>query len=412
MKKLNLIRAIIKSTSIVSLLWVIALSSAVQAQITPMITYNGDSTFKDIKGTIYRVTSSPVTISYGGVEVSKSLYSDACGFARISFNSTSTSVPSSVTFNGTANSIGSLTKIVKPGYKCVNGVATWKIIPQTDVFKVVTENSNGDDNVVVYYPPARTGGAIKQNIATYSSDLTSKLKPNACGFITVSPTANSQKRTSTALSIDGSSIDLAGLAINPSPPECIKGKLYTGGASTATVSGASIYRTNKAVYVTGLTPRSLNVVNYDSLESQSFKSGYCGLVEMHFKKEVPALIKIGSSSYNTGTMTTGFYTSCGSSSFNSMAANTLYRDSERVFFYKTTDLSKKSIVVERSAMVTKNILVNPCGFSVIPSLNNVSGFSTGDKLVINGSTPYDVLTLPLATAAPICRNGVIYTSAS
>jgi hypothetical protein len=100
--------------------------------------------------------------------------------------------------------------------------------------------------VTVYYPPTQTGGAMKQNLVMYTSDLNHMAKPT-CGFVLLNPAANSQKRTSTALALDGTSIDLTTLPVNPAPPECVKGKLFTGGASTAAVNGASIYRTDKAV---------------------------------------------------------------------------------------------------------------------------------------------------------------------
>jgi hypothetical protein len=78
------------------------------------------------------------------------------------------------------------------------------------------------------------------------------------------------------------------------------------------------------------------------------------------------------------------------------------------FAYKTTDPNQKKLVLETPTIVTKNIAVNECGFAVIPALNMANGFTTGDKVTINGSTPYDVTTLPLAPTAPTCKNGVTY----
>ena len=65
-------------------------------------------------------------------------------------------------------------------------------------------------------------------------------------------------------------------------------------------------------------------------------------------------------------------------------------------------------MAEVPAIVSKNIPVNACGFAVIPALNTANGFTTGDKVTINGSTPYSVATLPLAPNAPTCKNGVTY----
>jgi hypothetical protein len=87
--------------------------------------------------------------------------------------------------------------------------------------------------------------------------------------------------------------------------------------------------------------------------------------------------------------------------------NTLYRYGS-YFLYKTTDPTQKKLVVESSTILTKNMPVNACGFAVIPALNIANGFTAGDKVTINGSTPYDVMTLPLAPTAPTCKNGVTY----
>lgn len=74
----------------------------------------------------------------------------------------------------------------------------------------------------------------------------------------------------------------------------------------------------------------------------------------------------------------------------------------------TVNLSLKRIVLEYASVVSKTIPVNACGFAVILALNMANEFTTGDKVTINVSTPYDVMSLPLATEAPICKNGAIY----
>jgi hypothetical protein len=55
MKKSNLVRAIIESTSIVSLLWWVALSIAplTVAQTPPDLSYNGVKIYKDAKNNVY-----------------------------------------------------------------------------------------------------------------------------------------------------------------------------------------------------------------------------------------------------------------------------------------------------------------------------------------------------------------------
>jgi hypothetical protein len=378
---------------------------------TPSLTYQGASIYKDSKGMVYKVSNADVSVQYSGVQVSKSIWSDACGFARISFSKTSSSLPGSVTFNGSTDNISSIYKIDKPGYKCTNGVAKWGVIPQTNVFKTVTSTNASSlaTGAVIYYPPTRTGGANKQSIVTYAANMIHNTKPT-CGFVVVNPTANAQKRTSTALSFDGSSIDLATLPVNPAPPECVKGKLFTGGG-TAAVGGATMYRTAKAVYITGQTAGSINVVKYDALRSRSFKTTQtCGLFAIDFGKESPASIKIGATTYTPATVTSTTVTSCSSAGFGAIMADKLYKNGTD-YYYKVTDLTKKSIAVETPYLVTKKIAVNVCGFTTIPSLNMAEGYTTGDKLIVNESTPYDVSTLPLVTTAPLCQNGVIYTSA-
>jgi hypothetical protein len=378
---------------------------------TPTLTYNGASIYKDSKGMVYKVSTADVSVRYSGVQVSKSIWSDACGFARISFSKTSSSLPGSVTFNGSTDNISSIGEIHKPGYKCTNGVAKWGVIPQTNVFKTVTSTNASSlaTGAVIYYPPTRTGGANKQSIVTYAANMIHNTKPT-CGFVAVNPAANPQKRTSTALSFDGTAIDLATLPLNPTPPECVKGKLFTGGG-TAAVGGATMYRTAKAVYITGQTAGSINVVKYDALRSRSFKTTQtCGLFAIDFKKESPASIKIGATTYTPATATSTTVTSCSSADFGTMTADKLYKNGTS-YYYKVTDLTKKAIAVETPYLVTKKIAVNVCGFTTIPSLNMAEGFTTGDKLIVNESTPYDVSALPLVTTAPLCQNGVVYVSA-
>jgi hypothetical protein len=380
---------------------------------TPSLTYQGASIYKDSKGMVYKVSTADVSVKYSGVQVSKSVWSDACGVAKISF-SVKAGIPSTVTFGGSTSTLSSLSSRFDK-YKCVNGVADWGTTgAQTSVVRSLRNNSDEDlIGVTVYYPPTQTGGAMKQNLVMYTSDLNHMAKPT-CGFVLLNPAANSQKRTSTALALDGTSIDLTTLPVNPTPPECVKGKLFTGGASTAAVNGASIYRTDKAVVLAGLTPNSLNVVNFDVFESKSFKlTGSCGLFKIDFGRKRFNAVKIGASTFNVATISTTAVNSCSSAGFAAMIPNTLYRSNEwysTEYYYKNSDLSQKSLAAETPYIDTKNIAVNPCGFAIVPSPNRANGFSTGDKLIINGSAPYNVTTLPLVAAAPICKNGVTYTS--
>jgi hypothetical protein len=389
-------------------------SSWLPAIAAPDLTYNGAQIYKDAKDNVYYVTTTlKSSITYDNVQVTKVPYSDACGFTRVSFNDNTTpSFPTTITFNGSSDTLNSIPIVTeKNPYKCVNGVAQWKSTAQTSVFQTsVTNKELTSKNI--YYPPARTGGAAKQGLISYTASLTKFVNPNACGFFVTPGYANSQKKTSGTLSIGGSSINIASLPINPNPPECVGGKTLIGNTTNvSTFNGASLYRTTKNIYLTGLTPKSLNVVGYDSLKNKSYDPylSSCGLFRVGYTNAAtPAVIKIGATSYTPGTMQSrNAPLDC--SSF--AVLDRLYKypnNGGNTFYYKTTDPNQKKLTIETPAVTTKNIAVNACGFSVIPALNTESGFTTGDKVTINGSTPYDVMMLPLATEAPVCRNGVIY----
>ena len=376
----------------------------------PSLSYQGANVYKDSKGMVYKVSNADVSVGYGGVAVSKSIWSDACGFARVSFSKSSSSLPSAVTFNGSVDNISSINEVDKPGYKCTNGVAKWAGVSPTSIFKTInsTSPSVGVTGATIYYPPSRTGGANKQSIVTYSANMIHNTKPS-CGFVVVNPMANSQRQTSTMLSFDGAAVDVATLAVNPAPPECVKGKLFASGGSAA-VGGNVMYRTAKSVYITGQTPGSINVVKYDALRSRSFRStGSCGLFKIGFVRESPVSIKIGAMTFVPTTVASTAVSSCSSVGFGAMMVDTLYKNGMD-YYYKVADLSKTVVMVETPYLTSKNIPVNACGFAIIPSLNMAEGFTSGDKLIVNGSTPYDVSVLPLVVNAPLCRGGVVYSS--
>lgn len=389
-------------------------SSWLPAVAAPDLTYNGASVYKDSKDNVYYVTTTfKSTVTYANVDVSKAPYSDACGFTRLNLsNNTTPSFPTTITFNGSSDTLSSIPLVTeKNPYKCVNGVAQWKGTAQTSVFQTsVTNNSLITKNI--YYPPSRSGGVSKQGLISYTASLTKLVNPNACGFFVTPGYANSQKKTSGTLSISGSSINIASLPVNPSPPECVGGKVLLGSATNvATFNGATLYRTAKNIYFTGLTPKSLNVVGYDALKNKSYDPylSSCGLFKMEYgSADTPAAIKIGATKYTPATMQDrNAPLDCSSYA----VLDTLYKypsNGGNTFYYKTTDPNQKKLAVETPATATTNIAVNACGFSVIPALNTVSGFTTGDKVTINGSTPYDVTTLPLAPTAPTCKNGVVY----
>lgn len=380
----------------------------------PDLTYSGASRYKDAKDNIYIISGSENEITYSGVDVAKAPYSDACGFISLKLSNSNSPFPSNITFNGTSSSVGSIPLVTeKTPYKCVNGVAQWKGTAQTSIFQTSVTNANGSITVKnIYYPIALTGGAFKQGSISYIATLTKNIKPNACGFIVTPGYANSQKKTSSTLSINGSSINITSLPVNPNPPDCVGGKTLTGSATTvATFGGASLYRTTKNIYFAGLTPKSLNVVDYDALQSKTVSiASTCGMVSIRYG-DLPTSIKVGGNTYTPATMSFSagslFYT-CESPGYAALASNTLYKITGKDFVYKTSDLTLKKLVAENPIVVSKNIPVNACGFATIPALNTANGFTTGDKVTINGSTPYSVTTLPLAPTAPTCKNGVTY----
>ncbi len=382
------------------------------AQSAPTLTYNGASTYKDAKGAFYQVTPSPLDITYSNVNTSRSIYSDACGYAKVSFSERQGNIPTGVTFGGINNSIGNLPLVDNLKYKCTNGVVSGAASTQTGAFKVESV-SNNLQIVTIYYPLSRTGGANKLNVVSYISNLTNSLKPT-CGFVTFTPTDSTQRRTSSNFSIAGSTVDMSTLPINPTPPACMAGKLYTPGSIST--GGSAISRTDKAVFLKGLTPNSINVVGFDVLESQSFKTESCGLARIDFGRKVskiPSSIKLGANSYNTASMPiSSAYSSvdCNNSIVANMPVNTLYKIGSNSFIAKTSDLTKSSLTIEKLLTATRNVPVNACGFTTIQSPNKLNGFTAGDKLVVNGSAPYTVMSLPLATSSLSCKNGITYTA--
>jgi hypothetical protein len=91
------------------------------AQSTPMLTYNGASTYNDAKGAFYQVTSSSFDVTYSNMNTSRGIYSDACGYAKVSLSERQGNIPTSVTFGGVSDSIGNLPLVENLKYKCTNG---------------------------------------------------------------------------------------------------------------------------------------------------------------------------------------------------------------------------------------------------------------------------------------------------
>jgi hypothetical protein len=406
--KQNFSRAMVEGVAIAGILWLAALQNSPPVTAAPVLTYNGASTYKDSKDNIYMVNSGGAEITYRGVNTTKIITSDACGYAKISFNEASSSTPATITAGNSAITISSLPSVTgRTVYKCIAGVPQWTYGAQTGAF--VHPVSGNTDTTNIYFPPSQTGGANKQLSLAYTVNQTSIFKDNTCGF-TVFP-GYATRRSSATPYRGSTAINVATLPLNPAPPKCANNRAITSGGN-GSQGGATMYRTKSAIYLTGLTAGSINTVDYNALESKSFQNlSACGAIRIGLRTLQPVTIKAGGTTYTSATMpiTTSASFDCASTGFASIQADRLYKIDNATFFYKTSDLTTKRIDIQIPTAVNKKIPVNQCGFSAIPALNRAEGFTATDRVTINGSTPYDPMTFPLVANAPQCMNGTIYT---
>jgi hypothetical protein len=413
MKKSNLVRAIIESTSIVSLLWWVAVSSAppTVAQTPPDLSFNGAKIYKDAKNNVYFMPYPRfgTEVKYKNVQVTKSVTSDACGVAKVTFSKNSSTFPTDISFNSNSDSIDSIAEVPKSSYKCLSGAPVWKnVAPQTGIFQIVDRSGSRILSRTIYYPASRTGGSLRLGLVGYSADIVKRFKLNDCGFAYVSSLTNSSRKTSTQLSIDDDDINVATLPLNPAPPTCIKRKLYLGSVTAPTLNSSAIYHTSKAIYVVGLAPGSLNVVKYNALKNSTEDVYYptCGLFMLRVNPTLTSL-RIDGASRNIFTSGTSY--SCSHKPYPGTPSRNSYTG--RVYY--APDNSKQStITIETPTTVNKNIPVNHCGFVAIPALNTANGYTSGDKVSINGSSFYDVGSLPLANEDLKCIGKVAYRTPS
>jgi hypothetical protein len=386
------------------------------ASAAPDLSYNGANTYKDSKDNIYKIGGGG-EYTFKGVNVTKAVTADACGYAKVSFAEFTATTPTAITVGGNSITLASLSKISgrKTPFKCNAGVVAWESYygQQTGAFVHSHSNANGSiTTTTVYLSPSETGGANKQVALAYTADLTANFKENTCGFVVFPGYAS--RRTSSAVFKGSTAINVASLPVNPNPPKCVNNQPIVA-SGNASQGGVTMYRTKSAIYLTGLTAGSINTVDYNTLESKSFQNkSTCGLIHIDLKQVAPATIKVAGTTYTPSTMPATAYNnssnfSCSSPNFAAIGANQLYKYNDSSFYYKASDLTTKRIGVEIPAVVNKKIPVNKCGFTTIPSLNRAEGFTTGDRVMINGSTPYNPLTLPLVANAPQCSNGVTYT---
>jgi hypothetical protein len=396
-----------------SLLLALALltPAPVLAQTAPTITYNGASSYLDSAGNFYRVGLTPgsdFVYQYNGVVVSQSRYSDACGFLRLS-------IPQSVrsfSVNGTAVTLTTaMGRAADTSYRCTDGVAQWKgMSAQTGVFYIAGREAKDDR---VYLPAAISGGANRMSKIDYTANLAKAVRVNGCGFVRLPMVANSRLGSSTSLFVgygyNAESVASMNLASNPNPPDCVGGKLYVQSANSNLNGGTvALYRTSNAVYYAGLTPGSLNVVNVEAMASKSVGQdrGNCGLFKVETSNPAPTTIKIGGQSYSYAALAIKS-ANCGNVA--TLTVNTPYSGGGGTVYYRSSDNSLKRLAIEYSSQRSANIPVNQCGFTRIDSPNRANGFTAGDKVVINGSAPYDVMAIPVGNA-PLCKGGVGYTT--
>jgi hypothetical protein len=389
-------------------------------------TYNGASIYRDAADTIYKVGATPnslVTAIYDNVAVSKQVYSDACGVAKVSIPSLTTST--AITVNGTNftpySTIATSSGTKSPGYKCANGGLQYlNFTPTGNSFTLGNSNTG---NYTLYITGTATGGANKSVSVAYVTKIKKDIKVNACGFATIKALPRSPFTSTSNISLDRQPFTTVGsLPTNPTPPSCADGKTYLSSTAPVTYNGASFYRTTKAIYYTGLAPNSSNSVELNGLASQdvnAYKGNTqmpvvpCGVFHLNFNKKVVSTLKVEGTEHTVATLATTTNLGCEASDLAALTPNKLYRvgniynGAASEFIYRVSDTTKKKIAVAYPTVVSRNSVVNACGFSEIKSLNTVSGWGATDKVKINGAE-YTVSTLPLAPKAPMCRNGVVY----
>jgi hypothetical protein len=393
-------------------------------------TYNGASVYRDTD-TIYKVGVTPnisVPVTYTGATFSQTAYSDACGVLKISLG---TNLPTDLTINRTAFDVSSTPERTpkRAKYKCTNGVATYTGFENTTGAFRITAYSDGDPtNIALYVSnPAIVGGANKSSLMAYTGPTAKKFKANTCGFIAIKPSSRSPFASNSVVKIDNSSYTFGSLPQTPTPPICTDGKTYLSSTAPTTYNGSNLYRTTKAVYYTGLAPSSINTIELTGLTSKdvsyykgnSRAAGYvpmaaCGLFYIDFNRVSVTSLKIGAINNTVSAIPVAPTTlNCDPSNLAALTPNTLYRvgyldnGGATGFAYRVSDVSQKKLTVEYPGTFAKKLLVNTCGFAEIKSLNSANGFSTTDKVKINGAE-YVVSTLPLAPTAPMCKNGVTY----
>jgi hypothetical protein len=389
-------------------------------------TYNGASIYRDAANTIYKVgvtPSSVVTAIYDDVTISKQVYSDVCGVAKISIPGLMANTV--VTANG-ANftpyaTVATSSSSKAPGYKCASGGLQY--LNFTPVGNSFTLGNSNTGNYTLYLTGSAVGGANKPILISYLTKERKEIKANTCGFAMIKALPRTPFTSTSKISLDRQPFTTIGtLPTNPTPPSCTDGNTYLSSTAPVTYNGSSFYRTTKAIYYTGLAPNSSNSVELNGLASKDV-SAYkgstqmpvvpCGVFRIDFNAKVVSSLSVEGTNYTVASLPIGNSLGCTASNLAAIAPNTLYRIGDiyngaaSMFVYRTSDATKKKIAVVYPTIFSRNSTVNACGFSEIKSLNTTSGWGANDKVKVNG-TEYTVSTLPLAPKAPMCRNGVVY----
>jgi hypothetical protein len=368
--------------------------------------------FRD-SNTVYQTNLPPgtnVEVDYNNRDVTKTIYSDACGVVKISL---AYPFPSNLKVNGTAISPSSTSN--SRTYQCLNGVAKYGGTMPAPTSNFQNENTSGTRITVYVVSSAITGGIKKPSLVTYTAKVTKTLKVNSCGILVVRGTPNAPLVDSSLLAIGNSIPKLFSSFPVGVPPICQNNSTYTATTNPATYNGASLFRTAKTIYQVGLTPNSLNVVEISGVGSKSYsqyrdRGVTCGVFLIKLPTAISSF-KIGSTSYNIATVPSklGTFDCPNNTGLDNFLPNTLYRYTPTILLYRVTDRSISRLNLEYPALITKNYPVNACGFVAIDSPNRANGFSATDTVKINGAA-HTLSAIPLTTKPPLCRNGIQYAS--
>jgi hypothetical protein len=157
-------------------------------------TYNGASVYRDTD-TIYRVglpPNSDVSIVYQRAISNKTIYSDACGYLKLSFNQSNLPRGSEVTIQGSGlgGFYPTLISSENPKYKCTNGTAVFtNFTPPTssNSFYFSRRGTDGSAGSSTFYTNSMNAiaGPNKPAIVSEMGSKKKTIKANACGFVAV-----------------------------------------------------------------------------------------------------------------------------------------------------------------------------------------------------------------------------------